>query len=196
MSSSPSGVAIIISQAVLPIAVAGPNQEVRPSQTVRLNGSASFDPSGFTPLTYNWTQTSGPIVSLSNANSATPSFVAPNVNEDTSLSFQLIVTNSNGISSNPSSVIIEVIVLSSAQQNNDTIPNSNVNSFNNDRFSNHNTSVTNSNIDSYNDNGHNTHLNHQTQNLYNSQKPMCLTVFGSCDANSRQSQNMYNGLDR
>ncbi len=73
--------------------------------------SASFDPSGFTPLTYNWTQTSGPQVSLSNPNSANPSFVAPDVNDRTTLTFQLVVTNSNGIPSSPSSVIITVLVL-------------------------------------------------------------------------------------
>ena len=90
-----------------------------------LNGSASFDPSDFTPLTYNWTQTSGPTVSLSNPNSATPSFVAPDVSKDTTLSFQLVETNSNGIPSSPSSVVITVLVLSSSHpsphQNNGNI---------------------------------------------------------------------------
>ncbi len=200
ISSSPSEVTII-SRPVPPIADAGRNQEVQPLQTVHLDGSASFDPSGFIPLTYQWTQTSGPTISLSNPNSATPSFVAPNVSDDTTLSFQLVVTNSIGVPSSPSSVVITILVLSSSHpsphQNNGTLVNSNISSFNNDRFSNHNTSVTNSNVESFNNNGHNTYLNHQSQNSYNFQNPMCLTVFGSCDANnSGQSQNMYNGQDR
>jgi hypothetical protein len=91
---SPSGVAIIISRPVPPIANAGPNQEVRPLQTVHLDGSASIDPRGHTPLTYHWTQTSATTVTLSNPNSPTPSFVAPNANEDTDLTFQLVITNS------------------------------------------------------------------------------------------------------
>ena len=40
----------------------------------------------------------------------------------------------------------------------------------------HNTSVANSNFNSFNNNGHNTYLNHQSQNSYNLQTPMCLTV--------------------
>ncbi|HEY6536076.1 MAG TPA: hypothetical protein VIY08_09845 [Candidatus Nitrosocosmicus sp.] len=179
-----------------PFANAGSNQHTQPHQTVHLNGSASFDSNGLTPLTYNWSQTSGPIVSLSNPNSVAPSFVAPNVSEDTALTFQFIVTNSNDIPSIPSSVAIEVIVLSSThpspQQNNGSITNSNNNSFINDRFSHHNTTITNSSVNSFNNNGHNKHLNYQSQNSYNLQSPMCLTVFGSCDTISgKQSQNMY-----
>ncbi|HEY6537018.1 MAG TPA: hypothetical protein VIY08_14680 [Candidatus Nitrosocosmicus sp.] len=54
--------------------------------------------------------------------------------------------------------------------------NSNFNSFKHDRPLKHNTSVANSNFNSFNNNGHNTYLNHQSQNSYNLQTPMCLTV--------------------
>ena len=83
-------------------------KQVQSFQTVRLNGSASSNPSGFTPLTYNWTQTSGPTVSLSDQTSATPTFVAPQVTTNTDITFQLIVTNSKNVQSSPSFVTITV----------------------------------------------------------------------------------------
>ena len=60
-----------------PIADAGPDQTVDSEQAgVSLDGSGSTDPDG-DPITYSWTQTSGPAVSLSGADTATPSFDAP-----------------------------------------------------------------------------------------------------------------------
>ena len=47
-----------------PIANAGPNQNVGPGTEVNLDGSGSSDPRNQT-LTYQWTQTSGPEVTLS-----------------------------------------------------------------------------------------------------------------------------------
>jgi hypothetical protein len=58
-----------------PVANAGPNQTVSSGTLVVLNGSGSFDPN--TPplaLTFLWTQTAGPTVALTGANTATPSF--------------------------------------------------------------------------------------------------------------------------
>ena len=83
-------------------------QTVQSFQTIHLNGSASSDPSSFTPLTYLWTQTSGPTVSLSNPNSATPSFVAPQVTTNTDITFQLVVTNSKNVQNSSSFVTITV----------------------------------------------------------------------------------------
>src|SRR3989475_7335835 len=65
-----------------PIASAGPDQTVNEEGPVFLNGAGSFDPDG-TTLTYSWTQTAGPIVTLSNSNTATPTFTAPIVGADT-----------------------------------------------------------------------------------------------------------------
>jgi hypothetical protein len=59
----------------VPIANAGSNIVVTVGQTVTLNGSASYDPDG-TPVSYIWSQTSGTQVSLTNSNTARPSFVA------------------------------------------------------------------------------------------------------------------------
>jgi len=55
---------------------------------VFLDGSASYDPNGFTPLTYLWTQTSGPSVSLSNLSSSYSSFKTPFVNGVTNVTLQ------------------------------------------------------------------------------------------------------------
>jgi hypothetical protein len=63
---------------------------------VSLDGSGSSDPDGDT-LTYSWTQTAGTQVTLNDANSASPSFTAPDVdsNGDT-LTFELTVDDGNG----------------------------------------------------------------------------------------------------
>ena len=59
----------------IPIANAGPNQTVRLGSLVTLNGGGSSDPdNGPGPLTYLWTQTSGPTVSVSAATTANPTF--------------------------------------------------------------------------------------------------------------------------
>ena len=73
---------------------------------VTLDGRGSSDPDG-DPLTFVWTQTAGPSVALPNANSATPTFVAPEVTADTRLTFQLVV-NDGKVSSAPATVTITV----------------------------------------------------------------------------------------
>lgn len=78
-----------------PNSVAGSSQTVARGVTVNLNGAASNDPDGDS-LTYAWSQTIGPSVTLSNANSATASFTAPNVGSDTLLQFRLEVIDPNG----------------------------------------------------------------------------------------------------
>jgi hypothetical protein len=61
-----------------PTADAGTNQNVTSGQTVNLDGSASTDDG--TINSYEWVQTStGITLTLTNANNATASFTAPNV---------------------------------------------------------------------------------------------------------------------
>jgi Calx-beta domain/K319L-like, PKD domain len=74
----------------VPTARAGPDQTVASGALVSLDGTTSSDPDS-DPLTYDWTQVSGPIVTLSGANTATPTFTAPAVDVPTTLEFQLEV---------------------------------------------------------------------------------------------------------
>ncbi len=87
----------------LPVANAGFDQSVSGGSTVSLNGSASFDPDG-DPLTYNWSQTTGTPVTLSDSSSATPSFTAPNSTE--TMSFSLTVSDGFGSSTDSVNVIV------------------------------------------------------------------------------------------
>ena len=59
-----------------PVANAGADQNVAPSAKVQLDGTHSTDPDN-DPLVYQWSQVSGPAVSLADPVSATPSFTAP-----------------------------------------------------------------------------------------------------------------------
>ncbi len=72
---------------------AGPDQTVNVGDKVMLLGSAS-DPDGAIE-TYRWQQIAGPSVSLSNANQASASFVAPKVEGGVTLTFRLRVTDDN-----------------------------------------------------------------------------------------------------
>ena len=88
-----------------PTAEAGDNQPVDEGDAVTLSGSGT-DPEGQT-LTYSWRQTtSAPTVSLTGATTKTPSFTAPNVAENTPLTFELTV--SDGILSTTDTVTITV----------------------------------------------------------------------------------------
>jgi predicted secreted protein len=64
-----------------PTADAGSDASANEGDLVTLDGSASSDPDG-TVASYSWTQTAGTSVTLSDANSATPSFTAPDVGPD------------------------------------------------------------------------------------------------------------------
>ena len=92
-----------------PNAVAGNNQTVSSGSTVTLNGGSSNDPDG-DPLTYTWTQTLGPTVTLSGANTSSASFSAPTVSSDTLLRFSLAVSDPGGLSD---SATVSVTVQSS-----------------------------------------------------------------------------------
>lgn len=88
-----------------PIANAGPNQVVSQGSLVTLVDTESSS-NGGTIVSYLWVQTSGTPVSLTGANTPTPSFTAPTAT--TSLTFSLTVTDSTGAISNPALVRIMI----------------------------------------------------------------------------------------
>lgn len=77
-----------------PSANAGPDQTVAAGSTVTLAGSGS-DADGAIAA-YQWAQTSGTDVSLSNTDQAAVSFVAPESDMAVTLTFRLSVTDNNG----------------------------------------------------------------------------------------------------
>ena len=79
-----------------PVANAGADQSTSSTQTVTLDGSQSSDPDG-SIVDYQWTQTTGPNVTLNNPNTVTATFTAPSVTTDTTLRFQLTVTDNEGL---------------------------------------------------------------------------------------------------
>ncbi len=60
-----------------PTADAGDDQTVAAGATVNLDGTGSSDPDAGDTLDYTWTQTGGTAVTLTGADTATPSFTAP-----------------------------------------------------------------------------------------------------------------------
>jgi uncharacterized cupredoxin-like copper-binding protein len=78
-----------------PVADAGPDQIGINAGVVTLDGSASYDPEG-DPITFAWTQISGPAISLSGANTSRATFSA---SEGQSYVFRLTVTDDKGASS-------------------------------------------------------------------------------------------------
>lgn len=80
-----------------PLAYAGSPQTVDPGDLVVLDASASSDADGSIVL-YEWTQTGGEAVSLSDANTSTPEFDAPSLASESVLTFQLTVIDNNGAS--------------------------------------------------------------------------------------------------
>ncbi len=100
--SSPDKVFVTIVENSPPIADAGPDQTKDEGNPVTLDGTASSDPDGGDVLSFSWSQTGGPSVTLSDVSVATPSFDAPAVaaGGDT-LSFELTVTDNDPV--NPKS---------------------------------------------------------------------------------------------
>jgi len=112
VSSEPDIVVITvenINQA--PVADAGIDQTVLEFETVQLDGSGSYDPDS-DPLTYLWTAPAGII--LSDPTLVNPTFTAPEVPTNASVSYELILEVDDGISadlrvsSDPDIVIITV----------------------------------------------------------------------------------------
>ncbi len=78
-----------------PTANAGIDQTVNEQTATMLDGSASKDSDG-TIASYLWKQTAGTTVGLAGATTAKPTFTTPDVATDTSLTFELLVTDNKG----------------------------------------------------------------------------------------------------
>jgi hypothetical protein len=85
-----------------PTADAGADQTVASGAAVSLDGTGSTDPENDT-LTYAWTQTGGPAVTLTGANTATPSFTAPT--GPATLTFELEVCDPGALCDTDSVVV-------------------------------------------------------------------------------------------
>ncbi|MBK9518206.1 MAG: myxosortase-dependent M36 family metallopeptidase [Anaeromyxobacter sp.] len=88
-----------------PVAAAGPAQSVAERTVVTLDGSGSSDADPGSVLTYSWAQTGGPGVTLLGGEGPRPSFVAPEVAADATLTFGLTVSDGQAVSATASVVI-------------------------------------------------------------------------------------------
>lgn len=87
-------------------ALAGDDQTVDPGIEVTLSGQALGDSTTFT---YAWTQTGGPAVTLTDADTATATFTAPLVVQNATLTFQLEVTDDQSASATDTvTVLVDV----------------------------------------------------------------------------------------
>ena len=86
---------------------AGDDVTVRAGARVALDGTDSRTYRSGATLTYAWTQTAGPTVTLDDATSATPAFIAPSVSASTDLTFSLTVDD--GTSSATDTVTVTVL---------------------------------------------------------------------------------------
>jgi hypothetical protein len=93
-----------------PVANAGASQTTNENTKVTLDGLASYSPTGGVVVAFQWTQlTTGMPVSLSGANTATPTLTTPVVPSDTVLAFSLrVVDNHGAVSTNPAVVYVMV----------------------------------------------------------------------------------------
>ena len=77
---------------------AGKDQTVNEGTSVTLNGSNSSSKDSII-LSYTWKQIPNPTITIGSANTAIWSFVAPMVSTDTTLTFELTVTDNKGMTS-------------------------------------------------------------------------------------------------
>jgi hypothetical protein len=84
-----------------PVADAGPNQLGVGAGTITLNGSGSYDPLGLA-LTYQWTQITGPSVTLANPNAVTTTFTSV---AGQTYSFRLTVKNTDNLQSSATTTV-------------------------------------------------------------------------------------------
>jgi hypothetical protein len=90
-----------------PVANAGTAQVANVGQLVTLSGAASMDPDGDAITSYQWSQ-SGSTVALVDADAFRTTFTMPSLPAGTVVTFSLVVTDSAGLTSPPSTVTVTV----------------------------------------------------------------------------------------
>lgn len=90
----------------LPVPVVPATQAITGAGTLTLNGLASYDPDG-TITAFQWTQISGPTLTISNATQASGSITLPTVTAVTSYRFRLTVTDNAGATAFAEQVITQ-----------------------------------------------------------------------------------------
>jgi MYXO-CTERM domain-containing protein len=88
-----------------PVANAGPDQHVIAGAAVTLDGSQSRDPDA-DPITFAWAQVDGPAVSLTGADTAQPTFTAPVLPGETTLTFELTVADAEESATDQVSIFV------------------------------------------------------------------------------------------
>jgi hypothetical protein len=90
----------------VPVADAGAAQSVNERTPVTLDGSASVDgDSAPSPMTYAWTQTGGPAVTLSSSTAQQPTFTAPRMDCPGSQALTFSLTVSDGEATSPPATV-------------------------------------------------------------------------------------------
>lgn len=89
-----------------PVADAGADQDVQEGAAVQLLGSGRDDDGSISG--YQWRQSAGPDVVLSDATAASPRFTAPQLTADSQLQFELVVSDNLGARSAPDTVTVTV----------------------------------------------------------------------------------------
>ena len=92
---------------VAPVVDAGGDRSVMRGSDVTVDGTASSDSDG-SIVSFAWTQTGEPMVTLTNADQPQMSFTAPDLADPTELVFELTVTDNDGLSASDSVTITVV----------------------------------------------------------------------------------------
>ncbi|KGJ99878.1 PKD domain-containing protein, partial [Thalassotalea sp. ND16A] len=90
----------------LSIMATASSTSVMEGASVTLDGSTSVDPDGY-PLSYQWSQVSGPTVSLTTPMSATSGFTAPQVSSDSAVVIRLTISQGNREISTDTSITVK-----------------------------------------------------------------------------------------
>ncbi|HEY2032038.1 MAG TPA: myxosortase-dependent M36 family metallopeptidase [Myxococcales bacterium] len=109
LDSAPASVTVVVRNLNRrPVANITAPDTVAGRDVVVLNGLGSFDPDGDAIVAYRWTQTGGLKVDLSGADTAKASFVAPDVNNPTALTFALEVSDGSALSDKASATVTDL----------------------------------------------------------------------------------------